>query len=337
MDQPEGPKFQNHACEIVSRDQDSIPSAVSRLLGRLRNWGGPGRRRVVIGLAKVTLWLLNRLITLDGLIVFSVLLVVLPLLLLEMYRYPRIVVDPISVPLELENIGYTPDVVARRLVDGIHEFPDTYRFIGMASLCKQPRPISPSVDLRHESSVVDLSKDRGVVTPSGALKHDQSRPDFVVPGMGLSIRAVAAYLRNRFYPPITVSGELVYTRIAASLRLRVDGRKVGDITRKKVDERVIEQLEQLFREGAHQVIEQSDPSKLGLEFANLYNNFGLLLVNECNYDDAIDKFQKAVEIDPNFAEALYNWGYVLGIHKGEYALAAEKFEKADKLRNSMWR
>ena len=73
-----------------------------------------------------------------------------------------------------------------------------------------------------------------------------------------------------------------------------------------------------------------------MEFANLYNNFGLLLVDECNYDGAIENFEKAVEIDPNYAEAFYNWGYILGIYKGKYALAAEKFEKANSLRNSRW-
>ena len=255
-----------------------------------------------------------------------------PFLIWETCKYPSVVVDPISVPVEFANMGYTPDVVARRLVDGINEFPAD---VALSNLCFQTDPdFAGSMGGSFPRGPVDLRYKRTVIgLPHVLPTHDPSKSDFLVPGMGLSIKAVAAFLRSRLDPPIIVSGELVYTTTYdwttadsyVSLRLRVDGKRVGDMSRKKVDEK---EIEQLFREGSNQAIDNVDPSKFDSKFANMFNNYGLLLFDKCNYGAAAEKFRKATKINPGLAESYSMWGYVLGVYLDDYEGAIEKFKRA---------
>jgi len=58
-----------------------------------------------------------------------------------------------------------------------------------------------------------------------------------------------------------------------------------------------------------------------------YNNWGAALLNLGRHDEAMEKFQKAVKIDPKYGGAYSNWGVAL-VKLGRNEEATGKFEKA---------
>jgi tetratricopeptide (TPR) repeat protein len=56
----------------------------------------------------------------------------------------------------------------------------------------------------------------------------------------------------------------------------------------------------------------------------MLNLWGIVLYQEADKDGAIDKFQRALDIDPTFASPLLNWGVVLA-RQGKHQEAMEKF------------
>lgn len=58
-----------------------------------------------------------------------------------------------------------------------------------------------------------------------------------------------------------------------------------------------------------------------------YSNWGVALTHFKKYDEAIDKFKKAIEINPQHAIAYYNWGLALN-DLGMFDKAIEPFKKA---------
>ena len=63
------------------------------------------------------------------------------------------------------------------------------------------------------------------------------------------------------------------------------------------------------------------------DYAFAYINMGLAYGNKSNYDKAIECYQKAIEINPEYAEAYYKMG-VAYVDKGNYDKAIECFQKA---------
>jgi tetratricopeptide (TPR) repeat protein len=61
--------------------------------------------------------------------------------------------------------------------------------------------------------------------------------------------------------------------------------------------------------------------------AKAWNNMGLDLYAKGKYDEAVEAYDKAVEIDPEYAEAWYNKGGVLYL-QGKYNEAIQAFDKA---------
>ena len=63
------------------------------------------------------------------------------------------------------------------------------------------------------------------------------------------------------------------------------------------------------------------------QLADAYSNWGTALTHFRKYEEAIEKFKKAIEINPQHAIAYYNWGITLN-NLGVLDKAIEKFEKA---------
>src|ERR1700688_4179367 len=61
--------------------------------------------------------------------------------------------------------------------------------------------------------------------------------------------------------------------------------------------------------------------------AQEYLDAGNSLYAQKKYDEAIGKFQKAVELKPDFADAYYNWGTALHA-QSKYDVAIGKYQKA---------
>ena len=133
-------------------------------------------------------------------------------------------VEPIQVAQEITSAGYTPRLVAQRLIEHMLEI---YEYV--------PRRLE-----------------------RGDLEAGWSQPDFVLPAAGFSIRSAAGYLRRLFSLPVTtVSGELLYTPqdMRATLRLRVNGARVAKLTRENDGAGI----DELLRNGARQVLEVTEP------------------------------------------------------------------------------
>lgn len=134
-------------------------------------------------------------------------------------------IDAIDVPESLARAGYTQQVVARRLVDQI---------------------------LRIRTEALMGRENR-------ALATTWSQPDIVVPGTGLSARAVADYVRGLLgRPDQRVGGEVVEHPGGYVLRLRMAG--VGEIV--STEARSIAELDQLLHQGARAIQRKVEPEVL---------------------------------------------------------------------------
>jgi len=70
--------------------------------------------------------------------------------------------------------------------------------------------------------------------------------------------------------------------------------------------------------------------KIDPNYVVAYSNWGVILGKQENFEEAIKKFEKVIEIDPNNVVAYSNWGAVLG-KQGNFKKAIEKYERAIKI------
>jgi hypothetical protein len=119
--------------------------------------------------------------------------VVVATLLVQNLTRRTIAIEPVSVPKELAENGYTPDVAARRLRDAVNVF------VAQAQTSMK----GPEIALRGDV------------------------PDIVVPTVGISIDSIAAAIRGFLHSNLhqSISGEFTITNRLLWLRLRIDGRE----------------------------------------------------------------------------------------------------------------
>ena len=70
------------------------------------------------------------------------------------------------------------------------------------------------------------------------------------------------------------------------------------------------------------------------DHAETYNNRGITYCQEGEYNQAIDSFSKAVELDPNYVEVYNNRG-VAYYYKGDFDLAIQEFNQAIRRKPSL--
>jgi hypothetical protein len=123
--------------------------------------------------------------------VFTV--VVIALLLIQELTPGAIAIEPISVPKELAENGYAPEVAARRLRDTVNAFA--------------------------------VEAKASVKGPDTALRGEV--PDIVVPTVGISISSIAEAIRGFPHSSLhrRISGEFTIGDRLLWLRLRIDGRE----------------------------------------------------------------------------------------------------------------
>ena len=180
---------------------------------------------------------------------------------------------------------------------------------------------------------------------------DWSTDDFIVPGAGLSLKSVAAYLRDSFtLKSHVVTGELIYTEpnSRVSLSLRINGVKVDDV----VSADVGGSINGLFFEGAKNVIKSLDPYFLASYYyemdqlqsalsmityirtnhagteheARAVNLRGILYDERGDYDAATKSFEWVIGFDDKLPFPYFNWGNTC-MKVEDYDCAIEKFEK----------
>ena len=147
-------------------------------------------RAILHGLAVMVAWLHSMLLKLPLLVV----IIVLATIVIQGLTEHATVIDPISVPRELADSGYTAEVASHRLRDAVTDFMS-----GVNSRMSNP----------------DI-----------ALHGDL--PNIVVPTVGISLDAIVSTFRTllRSTRSRTLSGEIVTRENKIWLRLRLDGQEI---------------------------------------------------------------------------------------------------------------
>ena len=288
-----------------------------------------------------------------GVLILTLILAGGVLLLREMCR-DYVSIEPITAPKKLEDRGYTSRVVVQQLIDNIQEVRER---AGTATTS-----LTLGVPVESNSSTGTTSLTRGV-----PMEGNWSRADFVLPAVGVSIRATAIYLRELFGLPVpVVRGRLLETESGnqVSLHLQLKGKEVADVlggTQKTA-------IDQLFQEGAHQLLKATEPYTLALYYYALASDYnrasaeygtyrskiddllsfilskrvdtentiralnlqGILLSEDKEFDTATEKYEESAELNPNDARIYHNWGIALA-QNGDYTGAIEKYEQAAEL------
>ncbi len=253
----------------------------------------------------------------------------------------KLLIEPIRVPKELSDKGYTPEVIAQRLLDEIVVIHSKKATIGIA------------VSAKNQLRDVTLAF---------------GETDIELPGAALSLKSAIRYARSvvglsepRF------GGEITRQDKNLLLRLRMSGgrRAVLDpIRRPQAD------LDKLLSQGAQEMMKLIDPIVLasylhdqdpdnnkefalkiiryvlaqGLpkDHASAYYLKGYILRQEGELDGAIKNYQKAIELDPNDNLAVYiymGWAHALegkcysydANDKCDYADVIDKYYEASQL------
>ena len=231
------------------------------------------------------------------------------------------VMDPISVPKQVADLGYAGDVVAARLID----------------------------HTRKIERDTNASKDRSGAASAGG---PSSLTTITVPGSGISLAVVVATVR-RFLgqPEQHIGGEIVVDHSDGltqyRMTVRIDGpdpRAIESRPERSVDAAIKEgarALTGLLRPCALAAMLLDEPGHNDVDgFINIcltdkakrdrdwaYNLRGLRRYDRGAYDDAIEDFRRAVDRTSNYANALTNWARALHA-KGDIDGALTKVDQA---------
>ncbi len=234
-----------------------------------------------------------------------------------------VVIDKITLPPAVASAanGYTPEVVLKHLADEMHE-------------------IEHQAQSRAEARQLQLSGHKGAV----AVLADFMK---VTPLMRVA-QETAGLIPFRFTGDIIVSGK--------DLQMVLRGHGSHQKAKHIVVRVPQDQLDKLIRLTAYEAMrmidpyivaayqfrkdfktrdysqtleiiqsELSDPDKATSPNRKwLYNLWGMVLYQQADRVGAIEKFQAALAIDPNFASPMLNWGVVL-TRQGHNQEAIERF------------
>ena len=239
------------------------------------------------------------------------------------------VLEPFSVPQELEESGYTGQVIALRIQDELAELK------GMIGSVKED-----SLELKSNNSDIDLS----------------------VLGLGLSLKSIAFQIREAMGKKNkTIRGEVTQLGGRLEIQIRMTGysKIVKEITLEDIKKEAA--LDQLIRKGAEGILYQTDPYRLALLCRHekryeegidalrhlLRTNekdahwallgWGAILDDQGKIEEAIEKYQKSVDVDPDFGLGWQRLAWKLQAKK-EGKKAIEAMQKVVKLEpDSPWR
>lgn len=223
-------------------------------------------------------------------------LAVMPVLIAQMFR-DEVVIEPVAVPEPMAQVGYTSEVIANRLWDGIQEVQNQ----------------------------TQTSKELREVTPKSR------RVQFEFPDSGLSFESLIHHIRRFFSAYDTsVGGEIVCAgecrRETMQLRIRVSGKESDVIVLPPVGDSTDDAY---FRQAGAEILRYLDPFVAASYLADTnpergitalkrlvrshhrdakwaHNMIGLLLQKRGETDAAIEQFNAALAIDPEFKVAMTN-------------------------------
>ncbi len=259
-----------------------------------------------------------------------------------------ILIEHFEVPEELEKQGYTSRVIINKLIDKIN-------LIG-TTIAERDWKKDGTYGIDEVKEVIAAWSEQQI--------------ELEIPGGGISLNSIIQYIRKSFIKKRThtVFGEattekknnLIY------MTIRVNGNHAKNIDSNELEDLekiTLEDLEKMLQKAAENIYRSVEPFILALylynEFKNksdnkkdmddiveiinhiisheptdddswAYNLWGVILKEQKEYDEAIEKHKKAIELDPSFALAYNNLGYVL-LKQGHYKRAIDNFKKAVEL------
>jgi tetratricopeptide (TPR) repeat protein len=241
-----------------------------------------------------------------------------------------LILEPFSVPKQLEENGITPEVVAKR--------------VGVAM------------------SKIEIDAQTRMKKDNLTSLHDEG-PDVEMPGTRLSLKTLVEITRNILGTYQThISGDIVAqatTETSKSPQVTVTVYITKGKNRISAGWLVANSndFDSLARETAEMILQQVNPFILAvhrydhgevgkaveLAQAMVANDnedrreksaaatlLGIVLYNQKKYADAIAEYQKAIELDPKYAPPYNNWGVVLD-DRGIYDEAIAKYQRTIKL------
>jgi len=216
-----------------------------------------------------------------------------------------VIVEPIAVPKALAESGYTPEVAGDRLLDALDAVQ------------------KPAGELQR--SVVDEANAANSILAHTVAARDEM-PDFVVPQIGLSLKAIVSLVRSvaHFNNGTVISGELVF-RDQYALRVRVDGKEVftsgfdSSNPDDLLDRAALSILTKIWPARGATVLYRTDPDQalrdaddiiatLAKSDPNVADAYILKGEDAAQHDDlaeAVKWFRKAIGLNPK-ASSFYN-------------------------------
>ena len=225
---------------------------------------------------------------------WAILIIAVVLVVADFFR-STIVIQPIQVPKELADQGYSPEVIAKRLLDEV------------------------------------LLIKRGAHSARKAQRFDSQidQIDVQVPVLGVQLRSVLSYLRGLVGAgDPQISGEIIKDKAGLRMRIRVGmpDAPYGEVIASDGKDR----LDDLLHLGAEYIIRTMDPYTLASYYYDIdksksldviiycfghkdksgipwaYNLWGLIYLSDRKYNLAVEKFTKATDLFPDFAIAYAN-------------------------------
>jgi tetratricopeptide (TPR) repeat protein len=255
-------------------------------------------------------------------ILILVALIVLIAVIYKEIAKDTILVEPFLVAKELQEWGYTADVITNKLMDEIN----TIRR-GAKTIARQRQILSASI---------------------------QTIPEVKTPIGNLPLAHFIQYTKTELLGqrPATVSGELTWRSNTLEFTVRVSDKPPKTISRS------LDEVNLIAEEAARYVWFHVQPYVLASYLFDVdnnaslkiikhilhqgpksekpwaYNLWGLLLEREKDYIGAIKKYQQAIDANPMFAVAYYSWGNVLYDQK-RHDDAREKYRKATEIASNL--
>lgn len=242
------------------------------------------------------------------------------------FKRDIIIIEPLTVPLNFKDSGYTGTVLANKLMDRIYS-------LNRDAKSKDPKKFSTSWTDKPLS--IEVS------------------------GIGLSPRNIAYYFRGLLgYDYLRIVGEITIEKDNIELVIREIGEEEGVFKHKYDKNKTSEVLAEILFQGAKYILKITDPNTLAFYYyekddknsaletifemlennnqkddIQAYSTWGFILYEEKKYDEAITKYKKALEIDADNGWAFSAWGAALSL-QNKYKEAESKFRKSIKLDSS---
>jgi Tfp pilus assembly protein PilF len=266
-------------------------------------------------------------------------ILILPLLFYVYREVTRdvLIIDPFSVPKRFEEAGITGDVIANRIGDKFHQIEvATQTRMKKDNLTSLREGVSvPDVEIPGTKfglkTLVDITRAVFGIYPkhiSGDVVFPVDTPDKVGSPPEKQQARVTVYLTQGRDRSAGVTVEVP----ADGLELLVQS--TAETALGQVNPYVLAayRADHLEYDKAIEIVERiiQDPAEDILHKKAACNLWGNVLDDQKKYDEAIAKYQKAIELDPKYADAYNGWGTVLGDQKKPDEAIA-KYQKAIEL------